>query len=98
MVLIEKIYLNAFADCVNLTSIVIPKSVLVMGKGAFDGCTNLTIYCEAISRPTSWVEDWNPDNRPVVWAYNLTLNIIFDSDGGTRVENQVVAYKEKISE
>lgn len=33
---------NAFADCVNLTSIEIPKSVSAIGNSAFSGCSKLT--------------------------------------------------------
>ncbi len=33
---------RAFADCENLTSIVIPNSVTIIGDGAFEFCSSLT--------------------------------------------------------
>lgn len=33
---------KAFADCPNLTSVIIPNSVTTIGDGAFEGCSNLT--------------------------------------------------------
>jgi hypothetical protein len=41
-----------------------------MGESAFSGCSNVTIYAEAESKPVGWHEKWNPLNRPVVWGYN----------------------------
>ena len=35
------IYDNAFANCSNITSVVIPDTVLSIGSGAFSGCTSL---------------------------------------------------------
>ncbi len=34
----------------------------------FDDCDNLTIYCEASSKPDDWKYYWNPDGRPVIWS------------------------------
>ena len=33
---------GAFEDCIELTSIIIPNSVMVIGNNAFKGCTGLT--------------------------------------------------------
>lgn len=59
----------AFADCKSLMNIIIPNNINHIGKEAFRGCDNITIYCEANSKPNGWHDDWNPDNRPVVWGY-----------------------------
>ena len=32
---------NAFADCINLTEIVLPKSITTIGREAFNGCNGL---------------------------------------------------------
>ena len=64
---------RAFDNCYSLESIFIPSSVTYVGSEAFRGCHGLswpTIYCQAPSLPSSWEEDWNPDNIPVVWGYN----------------------------
>jgi len=43
--------------------------VMSIGDYAFDGCSSLTIYCEAESQPSGWNKYWNYSNRPVVWGY-----------------------------
>ena len=60
---------HAFSYCKCMTSIEIPSSVTNIGELAFYNCSNLTIYCEAESQPSEWDDDWNPDNRPVIWGY-----------------------------
>ena len=52
---VSEIQGNAFEGCTNLTKIIIPKSVLDMGKFAsgrtvFEGCDNVTIYCQSNSK------------------------------------------------
>ena len=59
----------AFKGCKNLTSIKILENVKSIGYHPFKECDSLTIYCEVLEKPDSWVNDWNPDNRPVVWDY-----------------------------
>ena len=58
---------SAFAECESLTSITVPVSVTNIGDGAFYGCSGLTIYCEATSKPNGWNSSWNYSNCPVVW-------------------------------
>ena len=41
-----------------------------IGYRAFAYCDSLTIYCEAVTKPAGWDNDWNPNNRPVVWDCN----------------------------
>lgn len=60
---------EAFADCSGLASVTIPNGVVSIGRWAFYACKSATIYCEHPSQPATWDENWNPDNRPVVWNY-----------------------------
>ena len=58
---------SAFVGCSSLTSIIIPESVTSMGVSVFSSCNVLTVYCEAVSKPVGWNNDWNWDACPVVW-------------------------------
>jgi hypothetical protein len=58
---------KAFYNCTSLKKIVIPYSVESISYEAFMDCANLTIYCEAESKPEGWSSDWNSSDRPVVW-------------------------------
>ena len=59
---------SAFRDCSELKEVDLNK-VETIGSYAFDGCNNLTIYCEANSKPDGWDFNWNLSNCPVVWGY-----------------------------
>lgn len=64
---------NVFEDCLNLTGIIIPNSIVNMGTLIFCNNTNITIYCQAQSKPSGWHNDWNipgPGHKglPVVWG------------------------------
>ncbi len=58
---------QAFFAC-PMQNIIIPLSVTSIGGNAFNFCDNLTIYCEAASRPEGWNTSWNSRARPVYWA------------------------------
>ena len=60
---------RAFMGCTSLTSIIIPKSVDTIEIWAFRDCTSLEIYCAAKSKLNGWNNQWNYNNRPVVWGY-----------------------------
>ncbi|HIT77172.1 MAG TPA: leucine-rich repeat protein [Candidatus Limihabitans stercoravium] len=76
---IDLILGSAFESCESLKSIVIPTSVAYVESYVFQDCHNLTIYCEAASKPEMWWESWNISNCPVVWGHNnVTSNSQFD--------------------
>ena len=77
---VESIGSRCFQECKNLKKIFIPKSVLWLDYNCFKECPNLTIYCEADSQPGEW-DEWNPDNRPVVW--NCTKDKYLNEDLST---------------
>ncbi len=60
---------GVFRGYSNLTSIKIPTSVTSIETGAFSECISLTIYCEAMSKPSEWSSSWNYYNRHVVCCY-----------------------------
>ena len=66
---------HAFGGCKKLESIIIPSSVTHISKNAFYGNENLTVYCEAESKPDGWDDEWTGDERKdikvkeVIWGY-----------------------------
>ena len=60
----------AFSECTSLGSIFIPKSVTNMSKYVFFK-SNVTVYCEAESRPSEWDKDF-AFGCQVYWGYKPT--------------------------
>jgi hypothetical protein len=58
---------GAFRNCSSLETLFIPSSVVLIGNGAFEGCTGLTIYCQRAEAPLGWESAWS-GNCPVVWG------------------------------
>ena len=70
---------KAFYNCLSLTSVTIPQSIISIGKGAFENCPRLIIYCEVATAPTGWDSGWNSSNISVTWGYNnVTTNSEYD--------------------
>ena len=72
---VTKIGEGALYDCDKLNQIKIPNSVTNIGERAFSGCDNLTIFCEAESKPEGWDEEWNSSGRPVIWGFDPSTKI-----------------------
>lgn len=66
---VSSIQSEAFYECEQLESIIIPSSIKSIGDYVFGGSNSLTIYCEAESKPDDWSYYWNYSSRPVVWGY-----------------------------
>ena len=82
--------------------ILIPKTVTSVGEVQFLYCDDLTIFCEAESKPEGWDDAWNSARSPVVWGFDTNLGIYMVtvaannknygtvSGSGTVVEDSVV--------
>ena len=62
------IHERAFEGCSKLRMIYIPDNVLYIKEYCFLGCTNVVIYCQASSKPSTWDPNWNPEKRTVAWS------------------------------
>lgn len=61
---VTKIERAILGNCKNLSKVYIPASVKTLERGMFDswpeaeGSKNITVYCEADSKPEGWDKDW----------------------------------------
>lgn len=62
----------AFRGCTSARSIVLPDSIVEIGKHAFYGLKETTLYCESESVRPYWSVHFNSSFRPVFW--NVTLS------------------------
>jgi len=67
---VTKIADFAFAENAYIAEVSIPSSVTYVGENAFYRCVALTVYSQAEEQPTSWHENWNDSDCPVVWNCN----------------------------
>lgn len=70
---VTEIGAQAFRYRPDLTSVFVPETVLAVGRAAFIGCENVTVYCEADSKSSGWSQSWNYDKRPVAWGATATI-------------------------
>ena len=82
----------SFFNCYALASIVIPQEVISLGEKAFDNCKSLTIYCEAQSQPSTWDENWNFFDCPVVWDYAEEAEYVEAWNISATTDDSVTAY------
>ena len=68
-VAVTSIEWKAFINRSDLTSVTIPDSVVTISFDPFDGCTNLTIYCEVAEQPANWY--WVSDKYTFVWNHKF---------------------------
>lgn len=73
----------------NIEKVYIPNSVTTVGQGAFTMSSEVTVYCEAESRPEGWNERWC-DGQSIVWnaVYDIwEINDKFNSLGNGNTED-----------
>ncbi len=73
---VSEIEAHAFTGLNRLKSVIIPKSVKIIGKGAFLSEQDITVYCEADNAPNGWHTKWCKRNiglgnkqHKVIWSY-----------------------------
>ena len=71
---VTNIHGEAFKNCNSLSTLFIPSSVTHIQEGIIYGDLNLSIYCEATTKPGSWDSYWN------VVHYSSGKNDHFPSD------------------
>lgn len=59
---------GAFSESGLSGNIYLPSTLTTIEGLAFSECNIDTIYTEKNSKPSSWDNDWNYDDRPVVWG------------------------------
>ena len=62
----------AFRGCNLISTVIIPDSVETIGKHAFYGMANTTIFCEAAEAPIGWHFRFNSSYRPIFWGCGLS--------------------------
>jgi len=65
---ITTILADSFSQMNRLEYLFIPLTVIDIRSFAIRSVNNLTIHTDHPSRPAGWDNNWNPDNRPVVWG------------------------------
>ena len=65
---VKEIGFFVFSGCRSLKTVTIPASVDYVGGDLFKGCSNLTLNCEADSKPAEWESNWS-SGIEVNWGY-----------------------------
>lgn len=66
---VKSIKASSFRSCQSLVSVIIPQSVNYIEDYAFSDCWVTTKYCEHLSKPDGWSDDWCNAQNSVVWNY-----------------------------
>jgi hypothetical protein len=89
----------AFRGCIAVESVIIPESVTLIGKHAFYGMNNATIYAQADAAYVGWNAKFNTSYRPLFFGCTVTdgyvVSIII-KDGKTKNINEKNAVSDPI--
>ncbi len=58
---------KAVSDCASLTKATIHGGIIKMCNNAFFNCPSLTITINTPKHRTSWADNWNPNNCPILY-------------------------------
>lgn len=78
---------NAFYGCESLLELIIPESVMYISQGAFYSCNSAIFFCEAQSKPKTWIVDWKPQECSVIWEYTEESTASSSSTGSSNNSN-----------
>lgn len=70
---------SAFANVSNIYRLIVPASVETVGKGAFNGAGNLTVYFRANEAGASWASGWNTGMNKAVFGFNTDNKEVYAS-------------------
>ena len=62
----------ALRGCKGIKTLIIPSTVSNVGKHAFYGMSDVTIFCEAETPPVEWNERYNTSYRPIFFGCELS--------------------------
>ena len=62
----------AIRACKGIKTLIIPSTVTNIGKHAFHGMSDVTIFCEAEKAPSEWNERFNSSYRPIFFGCELS--------------------------
>ena len=62
----------ALRGCKGIKTLLVPATVTTVGKHAFYGMSNATIFCEAEKAPSEWNERFNSSYRPIFFGCELS--------------------------
>ncbi len=74
---------------IKCKSIKIPRNVTMIKPLAFTNCDNLTIYCEANSKPAGWATNWHDSSVNVIWSTLIDAHSIVVDEEGTRLDERL---------
>lgn len=79
---------NSFSG-IRCESITIPLNVTTMEPLAFTNCNNLTIYCDANSKPAGWANNWHDGSVTVIWSTLIYAQSVIVDDSGKRLDERL---------